>query len=118
MNGDEYMDISSTSWDDKKIVAYLNAGISHDIESPQEIVFIDSNVENYESLANGVLPGIKVVILDSSSDGFGQVTRVIQKYPQISSIHIVRTYAVTLYIVPKIIIFKIWLLYIVLLRKS
>ena len=89
MNGDEYMDIPSTSWDDKKIVAYLNAGISHDIESPQEIVFIDSNVEDYESLANGVLPGIKVVILDSSSDGFGQITRVIQKYPQISSIHIV-----------------------------
>ena len=89
MNGDECMDIPSTSWDDKKIVAYFNAGISHDIESLQEIVFIDSNVENYESLANGVLAGIKVVILDSSSDGFGQVTRVIQKYPNISSIHIV-----------------------------
>ena len=89
MNGDEYMDIPSTSWDDKKIAAYLNVGISREIESPQQIVFIDSNVEDYESLANGVLPGIKVVILDSSSDGFGQVTRVIQKYPQISSIHIV-----------------------------
>ena len=89
MNGDEYMDIPSTSWDDKKIAAYLNVGISREIESPQQIVFIDSNVDDYESLANGVLPGIKVVILDSSSDGFGQITRVIQKYPQISSIHIV-----------------------------
>ncbi|MCL2938160.1 MAG: DUF4347 domain-containing protein, partial [Trichodesmium sp. MAG_R02] len=71
----------------KKSVQLID--IPSQIESPQQIVFIDSNVDDYESLANGVLPGIKVVILDSSSDGFGQITRVIQKYPQISSIHIV-----------------------------
>ena len=71
----------------KKSVQLID--IPSQIESPQQIVFIDSNVDDYESLANGVLPGIKVVILDSSSDGFGQITRVIQKYPQVSSIHIV-----------------------------
>jgi len=71
----------------KKSVQLID--IPSQIESPQQIVFIDSNVDDYESLANGVLPEIKVVILDSSSDGFGQITRVIQKYPHISSIHIV-----------------------------
>ncbi|MCL2924874.1 MAG: DUF4347 domain-containing protein, partial [Trichodesmium sp. MAG_R04] len=59
------------------------------LESPQQIVFIDFNVDDYESLANGVLSGTKVVILDPASDGVRQITRVINKYPQISSIHIV-----------------------------
>ncbi len=63
--------------------------ISSQLESVQQIVFIDSNVEDYQGLANGVLPGTKVVILRPTSDGFQQITRVIKKYPQISSIHIV-----------------------------
>ncbi|MGD1808147.1 DUF4347 domain-containing protein, partial [Dapis sp. BLCC M126] len=63
--------------------------ISSQLESPQKIVFIDSNLEDYQGLANGVLPGTKVVILRPTSDGVQQITRVLKKYPYISSIHIV-----------------------------
>ncbi|NES03965.1 MAG: DUF4347 domain-containing protein, partial [Okeania sp. SIO2F4] len=63
--------------------------ISSQLESLQQIVFIDSSVEDYQGLANGVLPGTKVVIIRRTSDGVQQITRVIKKYPHISSIHIV-----------------------------
>ncbi|WP_293144176.1 DUF4347 domain-containing protein, partial [Okeania sp. SIO3I5] len=71
----------------KKTLQFIN--VSSQLESPQQIVFIDSNVEDYEGLANGVLPGTKVVILDPTSDGVQQITRVIKRYPHILSIHIV-----------------------------
>lgn len=58
-------------------------------ETLQKIVFIDSHVEDYQSLANGVLPGFQVVMLEPNVDGIQQITNVIQKSPQISSIHIV-----------------------------
>ncbi|NES65399.1 MAG: DUF4347 domain-containing protein, partial [Okeania sp. SIO2D1] len=58
-------------------------------QAPQKIVFIDSNVEDYQTLANGVLPGYKVVILDRDRDGIHQITNIIQKVGQVSSIHIV-----------------------------
>ncbi|MBS9772586.1 MAG: DUF4347 domain-containing protein, partial [Trichodesmium erythraeum GBRTRLIN201] len=73
----------------KAISTNLNLGISNELDSPQEIVFIDSSVGGYEELANGVLPGRKVVILDSSLDGFGQIVRVLEEHPQVLSIHIV-----------------------------
>ena len=41
----------------KAISTNLNLGISNELDSPQEIVFIDSSVGGYEELANGVLPG-------------------------------------------------------------
>ncbi|NEQ41240.1 MAG: DUF4347 domain-containing protein, partial [Okeania sp. SIO3I5] len=71
----------------KKSIQFVN--FSSQLESPEQIVFIDSNVEDYQSLANGVLPKTKVVILDPTSDGIQDITQVITKYPHISSIHIV-----------------------------
>ncbi|MEB3343705.1 DUF4347 domain-containing protein, partial [Okeania sp.] len=65
------------------------ANVYSQLECPQQIVFIDSNVDDYQSLANGVLPKTKVVILDRFLDGVQQITRIIKKYRDISSIHIV-----------------------------
>ena len=52
------------------------------------LVVIDPRVENYGILASGVLPGAKVVILESGEDGVRQVSRAIFDYP-VSSLHIV-----------------------------
>ena len=54
-----------------------------------DIVFIDSQIEDYESLVNGALSGVKVVILNSIEDGVEQITKVIGKYLHLSSVHIV-----------------------------
>ena len=55
--------------------------ISSQLESPQQIVFIDSNVEDYQDLADGVLAGTKVVILRPNADGIQQITKALKKYP-------------------------------------
>ncbi|MGK7919380.1 MAG: DUF4347 domain-containing protein, partial [Trichodesmium sp.] len=62
---------------------------SAQLKTSQQIVFIDSHVEDYQTLANGVLPGIKIVILEPNQDGVQQITDFINKYPDISSLHIV-----------------------------
>lgn len=53
------------------------------------IVFIDSAVENYQSLVDGVTPGTEVVVLDRDRDGVTQITEVLQGRTNISSVHIV-----------------------------
>ncbi|MGD1809475.1 Ig-like domain-containing protein, partial [Dapis sp. BLCC M126] len=52
------------------------------------LVIIDPRVENYGMLASGVLPGAKIVILESGEDGVRQVSKAIFDYP-VSSLHIV-----------------------------
>ena len=38
------------------------------------LVFIDSNVEDYQSLISGISPNAKVIILDETRDGIEQIT--------------------------------------------
>ncbi len=42
------------------------------------LVFIDANVEDYQSLVAGVVPGAEVVILDPNRDGIAQISASIQ----------------------------------------
>jgi len=58
-------------------------------ESPHALVFIDSKVNNYQSLLAGIKPGEEVYILDDTRDGIAQISDVLAKYRQISSVHIV-----------------------------
>ncbi|MBD2087076.1 DUF4347 domain-containing protein [Trichocoleus sp. ST-U3] len=55
----------------------------------QKIVFIDSTVENYQSLAAGVEPGTEVFILNPMQDGVAQITQVLAGRTDIASVHIV-----------------------------
>ena len=71
----------------KKSIEFF--GFSTKPKTEQQIVFIDSHVEDYQSLATGVSSEIEVVILHPNDSGIEQIAKVIKKYPQISSIHIV-----------------------------
>ncbi|MEH1804675.1 DUF4347 domain-containing protein [Nostoc sp.] len=53
------------------------------------LVFIDPKVENYPSLAAGVLPNTSVVILDADQDGIEQISQVLATHQEINSLHIV-----------------------------
>ena len=55
----------------------------------QQIIFIDSQVKDYQFLAQGVLPGIQTVILNRNSDGIEQITEVLTQKNNYTSIHIV-----------------------------
>ncbi|MBD1810411.1 DUF4347 domain-containing protein, partial [Microcoleus sp. FACHB-DQ6] len=53
------------------------------------LVFIDSNVEDYQSLINGVSPNAEVIILDETLDGIEQITERLAIEQNIEAIHII-----------------------------
>ena len=55
----------------------------------QEIVFIDPQVEDYQQLISGVIPGIKTIILDPERDSIDQISAALSIYTGISTIHLV-----------------------------
>ncbi|NES06369.1 MAG: DUF4347 domain-containing protein [Okeania sp. SIO2F4] len=71
----------------KKIIESLDSSTEKEIV--KEIVFIDSHVDNYQDFVTEVSSGTKVFIIEPNDDGIQQITKVINKYSQISSIHII-----------------------------
>ncbi|MEG3909723.1 DUF4347 domain-containing protein, partial [Microcoleus sp. w2-18aC6] len=57
--------------------------------SPSSIAFIDTQVENYQSLVAGVKPGTEVVVVDGNKDAIDQITQILALRTNIDSIHIV-----------------------------
>jgi Domain of unknown function (DUF4347) len=57
--------------------------------SVRSIAFIDSQVEDYQSLMAGVMPGTEAIAIDSRTDGVGQITQVLTNRTKLDSIHIV-----------------------------
>src|SRR4028118_2013376 len=53
------------------------------------LVFIDSNVEDYQSLMSGVSPNAEVIILDETLDGIEQITERLAIEENIEAIHII-----------------------------
>ena len=53
------------------------------------LVFIDAGVEDPQFLANGVIDEAKAFILDTQRDGIEQITKILQDYPEVTSIHLV-----------------------------
>ncbi|MEG4115797.1 MULTISPECIES: DUF4347 domain-containing protein, partial [unclassified Microcoleus] len=57
--------------------------------SSSAIAFIDTQVENYQSLIAGVKPGTEVVVLDGNRDAIDQITQILALRTNIDSLHIV-----------------------------
>src|SRR4028118_101002 len=53
------------------------------------LVFIDSNVKDYQSLINGVSPNAEVIILDETLGGIEQITERLATKQNIEAIHII-----------------------------
>ncbi|MEG4583204.1 DUF4347 domain-containing protein, partial [Microcoleus sp. MON1_C5] len=73
--------------------AQINSQSSLEKRPLRSLVFIDSGVEDYESITAGVLPGQQVVILDRTKNGIEQITSEMEKYAStqgaINSVHII-----------------------------
>ncbi len=68
----------------------ITTEISHPTDFfKQQIVFIDSQVKDYQILAQGVLPGIEIIILESDRNGIEQITNVLSQKTDLTTIHIV-----------------------------
>ncbi|NJM24109.1 MAG: DUF4347 domain-containing protein [Richelia sp. SM1_7_0] len=61
---------------------------NQDKSESKSIVFIDATVSDYQSLIDGVYPGIEVVVLDSKKSGLEEITEYLQK-GNYKSVHIV-----------------------------
>jgi hypothetical protein len=51
------------------------------VKDPTEIVFIDQQAPDWQLLANGVSPGIEVVVLNPNSDGVDQIADFLSRHP-------------------------------------
>ncbi|MEP0915836.1 PA14 domain-containing protein [Leptolyngbya sp. DQ-M1] len=56
--------------------------------SSNRLVFIDSAVENAQSLAASVISGTQVVLLNANTDGIDQISGVLAGYQNLDSVHI------------------------------
>ena len=54
-----------------------------------EIVFVDTSVNDYETLLAGIDPGAEVVLLDANGDGLEQIADILDGRTGISAIHII-----------------------------
>ncbi|WP_034408861.1 Ig-like domain-containing protein, partial [Comamonas thiooxydans] len=55
----------------------------------QEVVFVDSNIKDYEQLISGLKPGTEVVVLDANKDGLQQIADYLDGRSGIDAIHII-----------------------------
>ncbi|MEH2074483.1 MAG: putative Ig domain-containing protein [Nostoc sp.] len=69
---------------------FINIGTNPTLDFySTRIVFIDPQVEDYQSLVMGVLPDTFVVVLDANQDGIKQISQVLESHQGITSLHIV-----------------------------
>jgi hypothetical protein len=61
------------------------------VRNPTEIMFIDSQVPDYQALVTGAKPGVEVVVLDPNSDGVQQIANFLSHHrdPNLTTIDIV-----------------------------
>ena len=53
------------------------------------VIFIDSNVDDYQQLIQNIITPAQVFILDSSQDGVEQISQILQENPHFTKAHIV-----------------------------
>ena len=54
-----------------------------------ELLFIDGSISGYEQLIAGARAGVEVIVLDSTRDGFAQITAALAGRDDIATIHLV-----------------------------
>jgi VCBS repeat-containing protein len=57
--------------------------------SRKEIVFIDSGVDDYQTILNNVDPSFSTYLIDAQQDGFIQMQNILQKQNDVDAIHII-----------------------------
>ncbi|MCA1993362.1 MAG: DUF4347 domain-containing protein [Coleofasciculus sp. S288] len=61
----------------------------HHSHHSSTIVFIDSAVDDYQTLVNGVIPGAEIILLNPAHDGIEQITEVLKGRTNPSTVHII-----------------------------
>ena len=79
-----------TSTDSSDSDALWSSGLALSAPSDrQEIVFIDTRVEDFQTLMEGIDPNAEVVLLDSTRDGIEQIAEILNGRTDIDAIHLI-----------------------------
>ena len=70
---------------DSKLLNNNNPGSSQS----NELLFIDSAIENYQTLIDNLVEQTEVIILDSRHDGIVQIINSLEQYDSLDAVHIV-----------------------------
>ncbi|MGK7895724.1 MAG: DUF4347 domain-containing protein [Xenococcus sp. (in: cyanobacteria)] len=62
--------------------------INSTFENHHNLLFIDSGIDNYETLISGV-ENSELILLDSTKNGIEQITEILNNYAEVDSIHII-----------------------------
>jgi hypothetical protein len=55
----------------------------------KQVVFVDPNVTNYQTLIAGLPAGTAVIMLNANTDGLEQIAQYVQQHPGIGAIHLI-----------------------------
>ena len=90
-----YLDITNESSPGSALVAEFQASESAAVTERQELVFIDTDVEDYQELFNDILAqddserNIEVILLDNQRDGIEQISEVLAGYQNLDAVHLI-----------------------------
>ncbi|MCB9775988.1 MAG: DUF4347 domain-containing protein [Nitrospiraceae bacterium] len=80
----------STTTDASRSEAIWSSGLSLSTPSDRkEMVFIDTRVENYQMLVDGIDPAAEVILLDARRDGIEQIAESLKDWSDIDAIHLI-----------------------------
>ncbi|HSF11045.1 MAG TPA: DUF4347 domain-containing protein [Nitrospirales bacterium] len=81
---------TDSTTDASKSEAIWSSGLSLSTPSDRkEIVFIDTRVENYQTLMDGIDPAAEVILLDARRDGIEQIAGTLKDRSDIDAIHLI-----------------------------
>ncbi|WNM63854.1 DUF4347 domain-containing protein [Candidatus Nitrospira neomarina] len=88
VNGETSTDSNTHDTSDND--ALWSSGLSLSTSSDRkEIVFIDTRVENYQTLMDGIDPAAEVILLDARRDGIEQIAEALKDRSDIDAIHLI-----------------------------
>ena len=81
-------DQQSPQVDEKNLTSDLNPIIENS-NSRKEIVFIDSGVDNYQTIVDAIDSSKSIYLIDSNENGFTKMQNVLKGQSDIDAVHII-----------------------------
>ncbi|MFC5695328.1 DUF4347 domain-containing protein [Pseudomonas sp. GCM10022186] len=81
-------DVQPSTTDSQAASETLAATPAGTADNRQEVVFVDSQVQDYRQLVDGLKPGTEVAVLDANKDGLQQMADYLDGRSRIDAIHI------------------------------
>ncbi|MBW4598225.1 MAG: DUF4347 domain-containing protein [Calothrix sp. FI2-JRJ7] len=79
----------ASKWQHDPLLTANSSYLSAMRATVREIVFIDTNIDNYQSIVTKVAPGAEVITLDATKDGVYQISELLSQRSSVTGIHII-----------------------------